>query len=117
MLELFVIFEILTVVSIWILIHLYADLKIEHNEELERYKKAIAIEKHYFKKLDELNRDILCKWGDTLESNTELIEQNKKIFKHNEDLLMFNNILSTAITEGKAVYFKEMIKAAEEQNE
>ena len=73
------------------------------SEELERYKKAIAIEKHYFKKLDELNRDILCKWGDTLETHTELIEQNKKIFKHNEDLLTFNNILSTAITEGKPV--------------
>ena len=77
MLELFVIFEILTIVSIWILVRLYADLKIEHNEELERYKKALTIDEDYFNKLDNLNRDILCEWRHTLDLNTELIEQNK----------------------------------------
>lgn len=77
MLELFVIFEVLTIVSIWILVRLYADLKIEYDEELERYKKAFAIDEAHIDKLEQLSKDILTDWKHSLDINTELIEQNK----------------------------------------
>ena len=77
MLELFVIFEILTIISIWILVRLYADLKIEHNEELERYKKVLAIDEDHVDKLEQLNKDILTDWKHSLDLNTELIERCK----------------------------------------
>lgn len=77
MLELFVIFEVLTIVSIWILVRLYADLKIEYDEELKKYKKALTINEVYFDELKQLNKDVLSDWGQTLAFNTELIEQNK----------------------------------------